>query len=722
MDSITRFEGDAVNTINLIEEDSDSDDQEPTRKKSKLDDGIITLSDMKSNFATIDNFQFNTRLRGAQPLHIRKAVTRVLAARPQLSRAVVLDTVQTYCRDHPNERNTAVIVKYSLDTLDQLDEAVDISATEDDLVVIQPTPIGGTDEKEASKNEEVEVVSTSRFSPLGEVLKILPDAKPSFVTNLLNQHNDNVGIVMELMLDKGYEKDVVIEEVKEVIPVVEEKDFTSQSWTTSSQYRIDALNMLNRNFPFLKVSHIEKMFSCHQFHYYPTLVELEKLCEVQAVLVDCHTNSRQERKTKCHSKPFTKTSLQEMQALLKKKKSFLHVNASARDYSTPVKLSDPVAEAELVWLVNKRRRELEQKDEQLADELNEQLATEEGSLIECGCCFSEHPFERMVQCSEGHLFCKNCLKHYAEQTVFGNGRSHLQCMNTTGDPCSGYFPDSMLQLALPPKVWEKYSEALTRDALKAAQLDDLVVCHDCQLQVEMPEEAGNILTCPECHKRTCRLCGEEAHIPLKCSEVEKKKDAHKRLSIEEALTKARVRECPRCKTPFFKTEGCNKMTCRCGLLMCYICRADISKTGYQHFCQVPHCTHKDCKKCRLFTNSEEDDRRAMYEAGLKTLEELQKEELEEEQEEASTAKELSNEPLGKSKNNGEETAVDKNILAKLLDGGIPKKAVQPAQHQQHQQQLQHQQQQLQQQQQQQQAIWQRQRAHMLETIHLQGQQ
>ena len=45
-----------------------------------------------------------------------------------------------------------------------------------------------------------------------------------------------------------------------------------------------------------------------------------------------------------------------------------------------------------------------------------------------------------------------------------------------------------------------------------------------------------------------------------------------RLTVEEAMTEARIRQCPKCKTRFFKTEGCNKMTCSCGTIMCYICR------------------------------------------------------------------------------------------------------------------------------------------------------
>lgn len=113
------------------------------------------------------------------------------------------------------------------------------------------------------------------------------------------------------------------------------------------------------------------------------------------------------------------------------------------------------------------------------------------------------------------------------------------------------------------QVLEKYNEAQARDAIKAAAIMNLVTCHGCGLQVELPEDAGILLQCPACNKQTCRLCGEEGHVPLKCSEVEKKggstamvsvimsclfADAEKaRTTVEEAMTAARLRECKKCK-------------------------------------------------------------------------------------------------------------------------------------------------------------------------------
>ncbi|KAI1273171.1 hypothetical protein F5Y07DRAFT_377550 [Xylaria sp. FL0933] len=110
------------------------------------------------------------------------------------------------------------------------------------------------------------------------------------------------------------------------------------------------------------------------------------------------------------------------------------------------------------------------------------------------------------------------------------------------------------------------------------------------------------LSCMSCSKAwvDIHLCHESSLVAL-------------RTQVEQAMSMAIKRVCPRCNTCFVKTEGCNKLTCPCGYKMCYVCRKDIGapNEGYQHFC--PHfrpegdgrpCT--ECDKCNLWETENTD--------------------------------------------------------------------------------------------------------------------
>lgn len=155
-------------------------------------------------------------------------------------------------------------------------------------------------------------------------------------------------------------------------------------------------------------------------------------------------------------------------------------------------------------------------------------------------------------------------------------------------------------------------------------------CPKCGFQALVPEQQRNFhCPIPSCQYKSCRLCGEEGHEPIPCNQVEKRNETAARVQVEEAMSEARIRTCPNCSRKFYKQDGCNKMTCSCGTLICYVCRQVIPKNiGYNHFCQTPHCNHTSCNRCPLYFSGagKDPDMAAVREAGLKAVARIEKSE------------------------------------------------------------------------------------------------
>eukprot|EP00543_Licmophora_paradoxa_P001793 CAMPEP_0202452932 /NCGR_PEP_ID=MMETSP1360-20130828/11035_1 /ASSEMBLY_ACC=CAM_ASM_000848 /TAXON_ID=515479 /ORGANISM="Licmophora paradoxa, Strain CCMP2313" /LENGTH=496 /DNA_ID=CAMNT_0049071901 /DNA_START=40 /DNA_END=1530 /DNA_ORIENTATION=- len=272
-----------------------------------------------------------------------------------------------------------------------------------------------------------------------------------------------------------------------------------------------------------------------------------------------------------------------------------------------------------------------------------QRAIANHTTVQCSCCFGDVAPEETIACREHpqeHHFCRDCIKQYAESQIFGSGNlgavnpdtklpsTELKCVH--GDGCNAGFDTAVLETVLSEQTMQKYNELQFQALMtQAGIIQNLCTCPKCGYKAELPE-TQMIFRCPiiSCNHESCRKCGEESHIPLRCEEVEKKHETKGRVRVEEAISAAKIRTCPRkgCGKKFIKETGCNKMTCSCGAYVCYICRKEIPKNiGYTHFCQTPLCKHTNCGKCVLTTNDRQDDERAMKEAGIQAAETVQKE-------------------------------------------------------------------------------------------------
>ncbi|KAF7338212.1 hypothetical protein MVEN_02046300 [Mycena venus] len=391
------------------------------------------------------------------------------------------------------------------------------------------------------------------------VLDILPDALPEHVSDLVRQHypqsqDQVVETVLHVLFEdpsypkvdkKGKRKRVEDDAQGEARGQPKAKlDYGSKDREYKGGVHYDqlAIDQLMVDFPFIPKPHIRQTLLAHHCLYAPTHIFLEEEKNGGGVL-------RYTPKTIPSRLP------------AKGKRKALH---------------DAEFEKEREWIKSRVEKEPVEVEEESAE-------CEDG--IECGCCFSNYPFEKMIQCPDAHLFCSSCMITYAE-TLLGSHDHKIICMDQGG--CKLPFPATELNRFLTPKLMSLYERVKQTKEVEAAGLEGLEECPFCEYKCVIENEQEKLFACrnEECGAVSCRQCKQLDHLPKSCKEMEQDKNLDARHTIEEAMTRALMRNCPKCQKAMIKEMGCNKMTCpNCMTLFCYICRKLI--TGYEHFNQQP---------------------------------------------------------------------------------------------------------------------------------------
>lgn len=272
--------------------------------------------------------------------------------------------------------------------------------------------------------------------------------------------------------------------------------------------------------------------------------------------------------------------------------------ASYYDLETQIKSGTlPLKKTE----VKKKRIIVDEVEDSELKELFKTFDAIKTDTIDCTCCFIDNKFEEFGQCTNGHLICKKCIKTHAENTIYQTLSAKIACISCN-EKCIGLIDDALLEQILDARVFSEYKNLKNLAEIKELCVDDIniKICQHCNSGSDIGDSNQSLLICMECFKDTCLKCNHVAHPGQDCYSLGKVA-GNIRHSIEDKMTETMIIHCPGCQTALFKNEGCNKVTCVCGIITCYICKQIVTKkVGYSHFCRERNCVNSECKMCHLW--------------------------------------------------------------------------------------------------------------------------
>ena len=207
----------------------------------------------------------------------------------------------------------------------------------------------------------------------------------------------------------------------------------------------------------------------------------------------------------------------------------------------------------------------------------------------CPICFNEVAYPEVLEC--GHVYCPGCLSDYLTSAA-DNKTFPIVCMGNEG-ACRIPIALPVLRSFLPYSTFKQLIEAAVTSYVERNPAE-IRYCKtpDCrQTYRPDPERTGVRLVCPSCFVTGCSSCGVD-HENMTCREyhIQHDQEEQERLNNELAANSG-FKKCPRCAVWIEKNGGCNRVSCRCGATMCWICLGDFSTAEIYEHIRVVHANN-----------------------------------------------------------------------------------------------------------------------------------
>ncbi|KAI0965631.1 hypothetical protein F4678DRAFT_452053 [Xylaria arbuscula] len=189
---------------------------------------------------------------------------------------------------------------------------------------------------------------------------------------------------------------------------------------------------------------------------------------------------------------------------------------------------------------------------------------------DCPACLTEAENPIRTRC--GHSYCLDCFENLCLSAPTQDSAVKIHCVGDSGH-CNTVLDLPQLQEHLSSTAFE---ELLEQSFASYARLHPNILRYcpspDCDYVYRVGgtvDGAGKIQTCSSCLVAICTSCHAQ-HGTMSCADYRDissgGREANERLKKEIG-----IKDCPKCKTPLEKIDGCNHMACRCGAHICWVC-------------------------------------------------------------------------------------------------------------------------------------------------------
>lgn len=198
---------------------------------------------------------------------------------------------------------------------------------------------------------------------------------------------------------------------------------------------------------------------------------------------------------------------------------------------------------------------------------------------DCSVCWTEAENPIRTKCN--HVYCLDCFENMCMTATTQGSEVRIRCAGDS-DTCNTVLGLPELQEHLSSTAYDELLEK-SFDSYVRLHPDTLKYCPspDCN-SVYRVTTVTKMHNCPRCLRLVCTKCHAQ-HGLVSCADYQDISTGGY-AAYEKLKKEIGIKDCPKCKTPLEKTDGCNHMACRCGAHICWVCLDVFQKAGdcYDH--------------------------------------------------------------------------------------------------------------------------------------------